>query len=415
MYMMTFYALPASYTWGNALTATGIRWNLVAAFIFACAVVLDSRRTTIGHRLDIHRIVIAAIGLFSINAAFVHLLAADNPERSAANLELLWKRFGLLVVMVAALKDRKDFKILFMTILIGGMYVGYEAIFNNVGSDHDGRLWLKIGGTAGNHVTPILCLSLPIGAYFLVHGKWKEKGVALLSIVLTGETVLRCISRASFVGVLIAAGWFVIRSKGKHRILAIVGVLVGLPVAFVQMEEGGLERFMTTFAASGERDGSAQSRVDFLKAGIEMFKDHPFGTGGESCFESDLGATYIRHLGREAMIVRDGGYRSVHNGFITIAAGWGIQGFLLLSSAVVVSWRRLHAVQQLSHDPQMQDPVLASVALECMIVILLTCSMFNSDYGGEAYYWWMAMVLGIDKVASQQPSMAIQQPGTELA
>ena len=62
-----------------------------------------------------------------------------------------------------------------------------------------------------------------------------------------------------------------------------------------------------------------------------MIGDHPLGAGGGAAFVSPLGISYLARIG---IFVP----RSVHNGYLDIAASWGIHGFLLYLGAIGTAW-----------------------------------------------------------------------------
>src|SRR5688572_3188903 len=80
LYLLTFFANPLFWWWGNDQIGA-LRWNLAAALIFALAVLMES--TTSANRTDTAskwpmRIAIA----FFLNVTMVHFLLAPDPAVS---------------------------------------------------------------------------------------------------------------------------------------------------------------------------------------------------------------------------------------------------------------------------------------------------------------------------------------------
>ena len=129
-----------------------------------------------------------------------------------------------------------------------------------------------------------------------------------------------------------------------------------------------------------ERDASAQSRLAFWEAGIKMIIDRPLGTGGKSAFRSPLGNTYIEDLGYERN-------RSVHNGYISIAAGWGVQGFLLVTLAFLIAMSRTWLAVKYFQQSKNENMVFLGAAILAAFFGQATTAMFGDYYDGEWFVW----------------------------
>ena len=97
VYMLTVFLCPPFWWWGDPIRDTlGMQLSIAAALIFAAAAL------TKGPRIQPQeRGVFVVLLLYAISATMVHFALAVNPERSAKNLDLLWKNIGLLFLIVA--------------------------------------------------------------------------------------------------------------------------------------------------------------------------------------------------------------------------------------------------------------------------------------------------------------------------
>lgn len=392
LYALTYWAFPRLWWWGGGLlTSSGIRWNLTASLIFAAGVFLDKRPRP-PHADRAKRQVLFLVLLYVLNAAMVSLLLAPDSEHSWEGFDGVWKQGLLLLLILAAIKDRFDLKVLIYSILIGATYIGYEVVFNDEGHYIDGRLeGIGIPGAKGaNALGAIQCIAIPLGGYLLFCGKRIEKCVALFSLALILEVVLRCGSRGVFLGLIGGAVWLLLGAKGKLRKYAIAGVGLAIIAAFFQMgdlhQTRVLDRFGTTFASAEERDASAAGRIDYWILGMKMVGDHPLGSGFEAAFETDLGLSYLRTIGVE-------GTHSVHNGYLDIAASWGVQGLILFLAAIFLSWRSLRASISSLYASGNQKIAFLGCCLCAIIVSQLMMSMFGSSLKSEHFIWVIAMAL----------------------
>jgi putative inorganic carbon (hco3(-)) transporter len=393
LYLLTFYATPNAYGWGAVLAESGVRWILLGALIFAVGVLIDRRPV---QQASPVRSPFLLMLIFAINASLVHFLFASNVDRSWEGLVDTWKLTGLLFLVLHAIKDVYDLRLVLYSLLMGAAFVGYEVVFHDVGSSRDGRLWVFFGGLNGNQAAAFLCVSLTLGGYLLLFSKTYEKPLIAIALALNLEVVIRCMSRGSMIALVAGAVWLVARSKGQARKYAVGGLLLGCLALFAVMsseqQSTVFSRFFTVFKPAETRDESAQSRIDFWYAGMEMIKDHPLGSGYEAAFESDLGNSYIRHLGW-------GEFRSVHNGVLDVAAAWGIQGLLIYLAALWVAWRTLARARSEAYANHNAEAGFLAVCIESVIVVQLVASVFSANLDGESYLLWMGLCVCFARLA----------------
>jgi len=398
LYMLTFYAHPPGWWWGRgALTTIGIRWNLVAALIFAVGVLLDLRRNPEDAQGATRR-VLKLLLLYAIVASAVHFLLVRGPSadihRSYEGLVLLWKQFGLLFLMCLAVRDEFDLKLLIYSLVVGAGYIGYEVVVNNRGHFEGSRLeGIQIAGAAeSNYMAGLLCLSLVMGGCLLLIGKRREKIVALLLLPLIFDVILRCNSRGAFLALIVAGAWLVIRSRARIRRYALAAIALGGLAAFVQIgDQRIIDRFMSTFVSAEERDVSAQSRITLWREAVKMIGDYPLGSGAEAAFKSHRGVHYLYDIGIP-------GTKAVHNGYLDIAASWGLQGLIIYLAAIFFAWLYLRAAIVQVHSRGDERIAFLGVCIEAALITQLGACMFISSLDGEWFYWWIAMALGYHRI-----------------
>jgi len=396
LYLLTFYANPGCWWWGaGALSTIGNRWCLAAALIFAAGVLLDKRRTTwdVGASA---RPVIWVLFFYAINATLVHILFAVCPEQSWKWLDLLWKEVGLLFLMLLAIRDEFDFKLLVYSLLVGGTYICCEFYFFGTGYFENGRLeGIRLpSGSESSYLTQILSLSAILGGFLIFFGRRLERLFALFCCVLLTETILECNSRGGLLALLVGAAWLIATARARVRYYAAAGVIAAACAAFAVMgdfhREKVIGRFFTSFASDEERDPAAQSRLDFWHAALNMIGDRPLGSGGDA-FKSELGLSYVPPAWRQYN-------RAAHNGYLDMAAGWGVQGLALYLAAIFLAWRRVRCGAFLVHQGGDKRSAFLGNCIEAALVVQLTATMFLSNLKGEWYFWWIALALAYERV-----------------
>jgi O-antigen ligase len=181
--------------------------------------------------------------------------------------------------------------------------------------------------------------------------------------------------------VIVSGVMLLLMARGKSRRDALIAVFFGLLAFLYQAQDPKIwERFFSIGASQEERDASAEHRIESWKAGFNMITDYPLGSGGRSAFVSPRGNRYISHLQYNE-------YRSVHNGYISIAAGWGVQGFGLITLAFLIAmgrtWLAIKHYQQMGNEKM----VFLGAAILSAFFGQATTAIFGDYYDGEWFIW----------------------------
>ncbi len=401
LYLFTFYAEPHFWWWGKWLTGTfGDRINLAAALIFALGVFLH-RSTSAFQMPREHRWVLGLIMLYAINATLVHFLFANDPARSLRGMTMIWKQLGLLFLVVAAIRTQYDIRLFVTAITFGSLYIAYEIIFNDRGHISAGRLEGvgAPGAAEANYLAGLMCFMVPPAGHWLFFGKRWQKLLAAGSLILVFEVILRCNSRGAFLALIAGGIWLVFAARGRARRYALTGMVLGSLAAVVMIgDQRIIDRFLTVFASESERDTSAQSRLDFWKTAVRLIAANPQGSGAEAAFKSALGRRFLKnYLDLDET-------RAVHNGYLDIAASWGVQGLTLYLVTIGFAWRMVRRAGRRARESGDDSAAFLGVCLESTLVVQLTVCLFISSLDGEWFFWWFALALGFDRVFRAAPN-----------
>jgi putative inorganic carbon (HCO3(-)) transporter len=381
-YLLTFFMFPRFWWWGDDLPS--LRWNLYAGVVLLLVTVWSRVRSADDQPVVPGKICLLLV-LIAANATFVHFALAPDLAISSGSYTLLLKFTLLLVLMTACIRDRSDLRIAIWWMVLGATYTGYEVTVNDRGAFDGGRL--EGIGAAGvqnaNELASLMATILPLsGGLFLTGGKLDKFG-AIIAGPLILNVLLLCNSRGAFLASVAGGAVFVLAACGPARKNALKGVALGsIAIVLLLGDPDITNRFMTIFTSSEERDASASSRMMFWQAGLRMIADHPLGAGGDG-FGEVYGAAY---LGATAS-------RPVHNGFITEATEWGLQGFflrmLLLGVAAAIGWRTLLAAKRRWDG----DAVLIGACILTSLTIYLGTAVFGDFIDDEWGYWLVALLI----------------------
>jgi O-antigen ligase len=202
------------------------------------------------------------------------------------------------------------------------------------------------------------------------------------------NVILLCNSRGGFLGLAGAAASFLVVARGPTRKKAIKSLALGGLALFLLLGDPQiLERFSTTFSGDEERDRSAASRFEFWKAGLLMLQDYPLGDGGGS-FKYVHGGKYLAQV-----VGEDAEDRSLHNGYLTEATEWGIQGLLLrllfLGAALRAAFRTSNLCRR---EGRTEDALMGICIIVAAAGYLIHC-MFGSFMSNEWGYWIVALLV----------------------
>ena len=409
VYLMTVFALPTAWWWGkDFLSSLTQRWSLIASLILLVAVLFRSTRRPLSG-LEITGAFVVA--LYVLNALLVHFGFAANPPLSWENFILLAKQGLLLLLILLAIQNRNDFGIVLKTIFIGSAYIGYEVAINDAGKMIKGRLALDVVPDANdsNLLSALLLLCFPIAGYLLLATRSRmDKVFAILGTPFILDTVLLCNSRGAFLGLIAMGIWILVFSPAKIRKQSFGLLSLGLmAVLFLAKDEKIWTRFFTTFEDESTRDNSAASRLDFWRQASVMLSENPLGAGGEAAFKSDLGFSYLQGLNQP-------NYRAVHNGYLDIACGWGVQGICLYAGVALCAWLQVARLRRWAKGHEDTEALMMAVCLQAMFVGQLLATMFISSLDNEWMIWLFALCLASEVFMRMEPQDAEEESTEEL-
>lgn len=385
-YLMTFFAAPHLWWWGDELPA--LRYAGIAGLVLLGSVFLyQGQSGDGGHRFSaVHRIALA----MAANATFVHFLLASTPSISFEGYVEFLKFILLFFLMWRAIQDRRDLRIVVMAIALGAAYIGFEVTYNERGYFNGSRLEGvgAPGAQSSNSLASLMLLVLPVIGTLFVHSRKHHKLTAVLAAPLALNVLLLCNSRGAFLGLIGAGVSFPLVARGPTRKKAIKWLALGGAVLFLLLGDPQImERFTTTFAGSEERDRSAASRLEFWQAGLAMLADYPLGDGSGS-FKYVRGGQYLSRI-----VGEDAEDRSLHNGYLTEATDWGAQGLVLrlffLGLALTAAYR---TSQQCRREGRLDDSLTGICILVAACGYLIHC-MFGSFIENEWGIWIAALLV----------------------
>jgi O-antigen ligase len=323
-----------------------------------------------------------------INASVVHFILATHPDVSIDGYFELLKFVLLYFLLRAAIQDRNDLRIAVIAMALGAAYIGYEVTINERGEFSGSRLEQvgAPGADTANALASMLLLVLPLIGSLWINGKKWHKLLVIAAAPLALNVIILCNSRGAFLGLVAGAVAFLMLARGETRKKATRVLLLGGVALYLLLGDPEIfTRFTTTFVGAEERDRSASSRLEFWKAGLVMLTDYPLGDGGDA-FKYVHANKYLRQVGSDQEA------RSLHNGYLTEATDWGVQGLVLkllfMGNAMLLAYRTCSRCRKAGRI----DEALIGVSFLVGAISFLIVCIFGSYLSSEWAYWVAAFL-----------------------
>lgn len=386
-YMMTFFAAPHLWWWGRDLPS--LRYAVIAGLLLLGSLFIERSRHADEPPRPFGAVHRAAIAM-AVNATIVHFVIGSTPSVSIDNYVEMLKYVLLFFLLCYAIRTKDDMRIVLMAIAIGAAYIGYEATINERGSFVRGRLE-GIGAPAAdtsNSLASVMLLALPLIGSLVVGGKvthWITVGIGAPLVL---NVVLFCNSRGAFLGLIAAGLTVLLLSRGETRKQALKALGLGAVALYLLLGDPKiLDRFATTFVGSENRDASAAGRLEVWQAGLLMLADYPLGDGGGS-FKSVRGNQYLREVAGDRLADR-----SLHNGYLTEATEWGIQGFALRMIFIFAACAYAYRANVYSREQGRANDALIGICFIAALVGFMVSAVFGSFLSNEWSYWIIAILV----------------------
>jgi len=310
-----------------------------------------------------------------------------------------WFTFMLLFFIFRhGVKSRKLLEDCLFMIALGVILEGLYVVKEDLLTSH-GRTYGTLGNE--NDLGAFFAAYFPVGVFFLLESKEIYKrlvGGASAFLALMGVSL--SLSRGAFLSVTASLlVFFFFRSKKLFFVVLILFSLVILNYRYV-LPSRVVERIDFTFQRSDEEfhdtgeivlEGSAASRLIFIKGGIRMIKDHPIFGVGFGAFEL-LSIQYMADLGLTRPLV-------AHNMYVQIFSEMGLLGILTFLSILFFSFRAGLYLRKRASDRFYRGIAVAFLA--CLAALAIANAFGNRFYNGvmTGYFWiFSALMLNAQSI-----------------
>ncbi len=403
-YVALYHFSPGGQWWGQSIAHWGIRYYYLIAVFTGIGIIFHYGRLRYGKKvLAGHEwLLLAMVGIMWLSLLVGlprHELSLFDPPEIK-----ITKIFIFLMFLTHVVTTGRDMKIFFWAIIVGSIFIGYQAYTANPHMFTTGRL-NGIGGPdfrEANFLAAYLVACLPIIAVQFIMSGRIGKAVCLVAGVLTVNTIVLTRSRGALVGLAAGAIVALLAAPKRYRKIIIVGLIVAAIGGYALTDPGYWERAETITVKEGERGGSIEGRIDMWKASVEMLSDRPFGVGAGN-FMSAIGDYAGGHKVRDS-----------HSTFVRCYGELGVQGIVVYLLLVLGAMRILWRVNKESKNlPKPDRDALgwSSYGIGVGLIVFTACGLTMTTLYVEGPWWFLAMPVCLARALENAKSGNAKRPG----
>jgi O-antigen ligase len=281
----------------------------------------------------------------------------------------------ILFYLITQLIDSEDrliwllWIILFATLLSAGF-----AFIQRIQSE-GGRV---IGvGRNPNYTSATMIMGMFVALVLL---KRSREVVVKYAIILSGAVLLVALlftySRGGLMAFVVGGGYIMFSQRKKGAAL-LVGII--LVIAIIVFMPAG---FKDRIAGKGEARYSSENRIEQLKSGLIMIKDHPWTGVGLKNFEVNY-ARYVTPVYKFE-------YRGAHNTYIQLGAEIGLPGLVVFFWILLNTWISLRKVVK---SPDVDDHLryiarmISAIFISYLVIAVFAGMVHQKDF-------WVVIAFG---------------------
>ena len=374
-YILTYNINPAGHWWGSPLVEWGVRYSLFLAGATALGIILHWSKLKVKKVFESQEILLVIfLGVVWLS---IPLGVGFNIEGS--NAVKMAKVIVILLMACHVITTLSRYEAMIWTLIVAGLYLGFETYVAPNWMFRGGRLDVGIGGSdfrEGNFLGAHFAMLLPFLGVMFIKGGWKSKVLCLISGVFVTNSIILCRSRGIFLAMAVGIISAIVFSIPKQRKKILIGVGIAIVGAILLTDPGFWVRMEQIDPDTVQTERSALGRLLAWEASLSMISDYPLGVG-EGNFKAIIGKYNPRMAGRDT-----------HNTFLRCLTELGVQGaFVLLLLIGNAFWILFRLKKQIQGLPHKADFIWHIYALKIALIIYLVSGIFITQTYIEEFYW----------------------------
>jgi len=327
----------------------------------------------------------------------LYLLSLSNTEDIKGALDEVARlslHLAFFLLILLHVRDRHSLRWVILALIISGLAVALIGIFEQItdtylwNEEALRRLGVRRNATFvnSNYYARFLVITMVMATALFFHEKSRLRYLLLAAFAFAALALPFTSSRSNWVAAATLLPLLVlvlpIKPRLRLRLLAI-GAVSGIAlIGIVAAREPALADRLQSLTSARQ---SLDERSFQIRAGWQMFLDHPLFGVGLASYDDELLGPYIRFAPPGFARASDGTAILSHTSVITVMSELGMAGLtvlaLLLCRFARGSWR-------LYREASVEDRALVAGLVGAFLVILLH-SNFGAHFFTEPYLWLM--------------------------
>lgn len=220
-----------------------------------------------------------------------------------------------------------------------------------------------------NELGFVIVTAVPFLHYFLLGGKWYQKGLYFVLLALLLFALILTMSRGAFLALLVV-GWNVFKESKYKPLFIIAAIIIAIAGVSVMTSEQK-DRYLSLFSSESKHSKSVDGRFRGMEREFELGSMRPiFGFG--------LGTT------PEAKFQYTGHRQASHNMYAEVFIEVGLVGMFFFFRII----RSIYRQQKSSNAKQEElDPFYQTV-FKVLRVVFWMFVVYSFNYWGLTQYYW---------------------------
>ena len=402
-YVAHYIIGPERQWWTVPVRPWGIRYSFTLALLTGIGVAIHWRKLRFGRRLltGQEKLLLVFLALTwllrSVSEETTFYTVVDHPAVKLAKVVL----FCLMLTHVVT--NLKELNALLWVLVVCTFILGLQAYDTPRSAFQSGRLE-SIGGVdfaESNFLPAFIVGVLPLMGVLFLRSGWGVRVFVLVAGAFAANAIMLTRSRGALVGIGLGGIMAVMFAPKGYRVKIMSGLIVASLGLFYLMDPGFKGRASTINAAEGERDVSAEGRLETWEASIACLKDHPQGIGPGNFFQV-IGRYNAKYIGRDA-----------HNTFVRCFTELGVLGLALFVGLIVHALWIVKRTMRKARDlpPDKRDRILyPTYGFGIGLCMMLGCGLTVTLLYTEALWWFLMVPVCLERAVANMAVDAAARP-----
>ena len=373
------------WIWISVMNPHAQGWGFARTFPFAAIIAAVTIISLVVQKEDKKLPMVPTIAVFIAFLAWMSLtsLFAMHIDLVYDQWKKVMKIFGMTLVVMMLLKERKHIELAIWSIVISIGYYGVKGGIFTIRSGGNDRVWgpAETFIAGNNEVALAFVMIIPLMFYLMkiTSNKWGRYAF-IASMGLCALASLGSYSRGALLAIVAMAVFFWLKSKEK---LAIgLAMILFVPVLLLAMPAQWHDRMDTIHEYKD--DASAMGRVNAWHMATNLAMDRPLG-GGFEIYDQVVFALYAPNP-------KD--VHAAHSIYFQVLGEHGFIGLFLYLAIGVLTWRNgSWVLKHGKHDPELKWALDLVPMLQVSLLGFVVGGAFLSlAYFDVPYYVMTAMI-----------------------